>query len=45
VETEHQASLLVSNGCQHAQGYFYSRPLPPDELVAHWGKPVQGERV
>jgi diguanylate cyclase (GGDEF)-like protein/PAS domain S-box-containing protein len=45
VETEHQANLLVSKGCRNAQGFFYSRPLPPDQLVAQWGKPGLAERV
>jgi EAL domain-containing protein (putative c-di-GMP-specific phosphodiesterase class I) len=29
-----QATLteLIRHGCDHAQGYFISRPLPPAEL-------------
>ena len=32
VETEQKARLLYSFGCDLIQGYFYSRPLPPDAL-------------
>ncbi len=34
VETEGQLSLLVANRCDEIQGYYFSRPLPPDELAA-----------
>jgi EAL domain-containing protein (putative c-di-GMP-specific phosphodiesterase class I) len=33
VETEQQLELLRRVGCDSAQGYLYSRPLPPNELV------------
>lgn len=33
IETEEQARLLASMGCDIGQGYFFSRPLPYDELV------------
>jgi EAL domain-containing protein (putative c-di-GMP-specific phosphodiesterase class I) len=32
VETSEQAAMLKGHGCDEAQGYFYSRPLPADEL-------------
>ena len=32
VETQEQKEFLVSNGCQSIQGYFYSRPVPADEI-------------
>jgi EAL domain-containing protein (putative c-di-GMP-specific phosphodiesterase class I) len=30
-EDETQIEILKTCGCHYAQGYFYSRPLPPDE--------------
>ena len=32
VEEEGHLRLLRELGCDEAQGYFFSRPLPPDEL-------------
>ncbi len=32
VETEQQRGLLATVGCDFAQGYLYSRPIPPDEF-------------
>lgn len=34
VETEEQLAVLVGLGCDTVQGYFYSRPLPADEIPA-----------
>jgi len=34
VETEEQAATLRALGCEHAQGFLYSRPVPPEELDA-----------
>jgi len=34
VETVEQRDILASLGCETYQGYFYSRPLPADELAA-----------
>ena len=32
VETEEQRHFLIENGCSCFQGYFYSKPIPPQEL-------------
>jgi EAL domain-containing protein (putative c-di-GMP-specific phosphodiesterase class I) len=34
VETEQQRELLFSNGCEHYQGYLFSKPLPLAEFEA-----------
>jgi PAS domain S-box-containing protein len=36
VETEEQLSQLRLLDCDFAQGFRWSRPLPPDELTAWW---------
>jgi diguanylate cyclase (GGDEF)-like protein len=33
IETSGQAAYLSSIGCEAAQGYFYTRPLPAEEFV------------
>ena len=38
VETEEQAARLLKRGVTHMQGYLFSRPLPPDELIARLQK-------
>ena len=32
VETPEQAEFLCTMGCEYAQGYLYSKPLPPEEI-------------
>ena len=32
VETESQLTLLRTAGCDYVQGYYFSRPLPPEEF-------------
>ena len=34
VETREQLERLKAFGCQELQGYIFSKPLPPDELLA-----------
>jgi EAL domain-containing protein (putative c-di-GMP-specific phosphodiesterase class I) len=33
VETQEQLDFLRSKGCDVAQGYSFSRPIPPAEMV------------
>ncbi|MCP1726836.1 diguanylate cyclase (GGDEF)-like protein/PAS domain S-box-containing protein [Natronospira proteinivora] len=33
IETESEALLVQGLGCDEAQGYFYSQPVPMDELI------------
>jgi EAL domain-containing protein (putative c-di-GMP-specific phosphodiesterase class I) len=35
VETEAQRSLLAALGCDEAQGYLFSQPLPEEQFRAH----------
>jgi EAL domain-containing protein (putative c-di-GMP-specific phosphodiesterase class I) len=36
VETEQQAAFLLRHGCNQAQGFYYSRPVMPDDLLQRW---------
>ncbi|MES2129512.1 MAG: EAL domain-containing protein, partial [Pseudomonadota bacterium] len=36
VETDEQANFLLRHGCNLAQGYFYSMPVLPDEVLGKW---------
>ena len=33
VETQAQRDFLLANGCHQAQGYWFSKPLPADEIT------------
>jgi len=35
VETEEQLAVLALQGCDEVQGYFFSKPLPAEALVAY----------
>jgi EAL domain-containing protein (putative c-di-GMP-specific phosphodiesterase class I) len=44
VETREQQEFLRANGCEEAQGYYYSRPLEADAFAAfvRRGEPSAG---
>src|SRR5919204_2906809 len=44
VETEDVCETLTDLGCGHAQGYYFSRPLPADDFVAWLNKRREAER-
>jgi EAL domain-containing protein (putative c-di-GMP-specific phosphodiesterase class I) len=33
IETQAQADFLVENGCDYAQGYFYSKPCSSQHII------------
>jgi len=43
VEREDQARLLLDLGCTHAQGYYFSRPMPATRVaeLLHWPAVVE----
>ena len=34
IETRGELDFLVSRGCEMGQGYLFSRPVPPEEIIA-----------
>jgi diguanylate cyclase (GGDEF)-like protein len=34
IETQGELDLLISRGCQMGQGFLFSRPVPPEEIIA-----------
>lgn len=38
IETIGQANILRTSGCDHAQGYFFGRPMPSDNIVTYLKK-------
>jgi EAL domain-containing protein (putative c-di-GMP-specific phosphodiesterase class I) len=34
IETEAEWRFLADRGCTLGQGYYFSRPVPPDEILA-----------
>ncbi|MGH9091419.1 MAG: putative bifunctional diguanylate cyclase/phosphodiesterase [Acidimicrobiales bacterium] len=45
VETERQLAILRQLGCDHAQGYLFSRPVPPSGLGHPFGDDVPWARL
>ena len=44
VETNAQLEFLRQQGCEEAQGYYFSRPVPADQLIA-WHLQDQNDRL
>ena len=44
VETEEQYRLLREMGCDGVQGYFFSRALPPQEML-RWIESYRAQQV
>ncbi len=40
VEQQAEAELLRQLGCDFAQGYLFSRPVPEEQLIALWQRPA-----
>jgi diguanylate cyclase (GGDEF)-like protein len=40
VETEQQADLVSTAGCDQIQGWLYFKALPPDQIAQHLGKRI-----
>ncbi|MEZ0375411.1 MAG: putative bifunctional diguanylate cyclase/phosphodiesterase [Candidatus Sericytochromatia bacterium] len=38
IETEHHQRLLLEMGCDLGQGFWFSRPLPAEQLRQYWQK-------
>ena len=38
VESREQAEFLASMGCSDMQGFYFSRPIPPEQVQALWQK-------
>ncbi|USK35439.1 EAL domain-containing protein [Bacillus sp. F19] len=38
IETQEQYAYLKALNCQIGQGYFFSKPLPPDEIEQRYLK-------
>ncbi len=45
VETEEQLNILRDGGCNLVQGYFFSRPLPPEEFEKLIERHIRQERT
>ena len=41
VETKEQVDLLSQKGCDQYQGYYFSEPLPPSEIISKLTKTLE----
>lgn len=45
VETQEQVDLLEALGCTTMQGYYFSKPLPPEKLPAYFASATPNKRA
>ncbi|HHW21499.1 MAG TPA: EAL domain-containing protein [Clostridiaceae bacterium] len=45
VEYEYQMRMLQRNGCDLFQGYYFSRPMPAEDIEALWQKSMDTENA
>jgi EAL domain-containing protein (putative c-di-GMP-specific phosphodiesterase class I) len=45
VETDEQRRFLAALGCESCQGYFFSRPVPPDEIACFASAAIDSDPV
>jgi sensor c-di-GMP phosphodiesterase-like protein len=48
VETQEQSQFLLARGCPAAQGYYYSKALPPElflKVVERWNEGAQASKL
>jgi len=41
VENEKQLNILIDKGCDQIQGYYFSKPLTPDEFLLRFGQELK----
>lgn len=45
VETPEQRNILLQKQCTHVQGYLYSPPLTPEDLLQQWEQLLQKAKI
>ena len=45
IETQEQETTLISLGCDYAQGFFYAKPIPVDDIPAFLKRWEQGKHI
>ena len=45
VETQQQAAVLLKSGCIYGQGYYYDRPMPPQNFENKYLRAAQRQEV
>ncbi|NLG75058.1 MAG: EAL domain-containing protein [Xanthomonadaceae bacterium] len=45
VESPEQAAFLLANGCEIAQGFYFSRPVSAEDIVRRYGREAYSEEL